>query len=298
MRTGIFFLLLIFSLPLYLAAQSKQVDVSGIIIINGSSTLSYKLVFTDSVGYLKGYSVTDVHRKDETKARIEGKIDRKEQTISYKETAIISSKALSDTTQLCMVQAKLKYRQASKGMMLTGNFTGTELNTGKECAKGTITMLNTEALNELFYPNPQKDTIASVEKVNTNKPVPNLTDTFTTHDEITQGIETVYDWRSDTVLLDLWDGGQIDYDVVTILYNKDTILKNYTLKAEKIRLRIPVISNGADMDQLTIIAENEGNEPPNTANLTLIDETKKYNVIAYNNVGQKAVINIKRISGR
>jgi hypothetical protein len=197
-----------------------------------------------------------------------------------------------------MVQAKLKYKQASRGMMLTGNFNGIELNTGKECAKGTITMLNTDALNEIFNPGSKHDTIIAAAKTATKKIITNPIDTFTTTDEITKGIETVYDWRSDTVLLDLWDGGKIDYDAVTILYNKDTVLKNYTLKAEKIHLKIPLQSNGMEMDQLIIIANNEGNEPPNTANLTLIDDVKKYNVIAYNDVGQKAIIHIKKISGR
>ena len=236
--------------------------------------------------------------KDETKARIEGKIDMAEKSISFKETSVIPRPIPSDSVIMCMVHAKLLYKQASKSMMLSGNFKGVDEKTGKECAKGTITMLNTDLLNELFNPAPKHDTISSAPKQNTKKIYTNPIDTFTTNDEITRGIETVYDWRSDTVVIDIWDGGQIDYDVVTILYNKDTLLKNYTLKAEKKRLRVPLSSNGSDMDQLTIIAENEGNEPPNTANLTLIDEQKKYNVIAYNEVGQKAVINIKKVSGR
>jgi hypothetical protein len=298
MRTAVCCLLIIFLLPQFLKGQSKPVELSGIIIINGSNTLLYHLVFTtDTNGFLKGYSVTDMHHKDETKASIEGKIDIENQTLSYKETSVISPHTLPDTTIMCMVHAKLKYKKASKGMMLTGNFTGFGLNTGKECAKGNITMLNTDALYGVFNPSQKQNAIVPVAAKDSSKNIiPNLVDTFTTTDEITKGIETVYDWRSDTVLIDLWDGGEIDYDAVTILYNTDTILKNYTLKAEKIHLKVPVSSNG--MDQLIIVADNEGNEPPNTANLTLTDDQKKYNVIAYNSVGQKAVINIKRLNRR
>jgi hypothetical protein len=298
MRYACTCLLISILLPFFSTGQTKPIDLSGIIIVNGNSTFAYKLVFTDSAGVLKGYTITNVHRKDETKARIEGTIDLQKQTISYKETGIVYSKAALDSVDLCMVSAHLKYKQASKGMMLTGSFYGKEMKTGNECGKGTITMLNTDALNELFNPSPKKDTVLNVKKDVPKKIITNPIDTFTTYDEITDGIQTVYDWRSDTVIIDIWDGGKIDYDMVTVLYNKDTLIKRYTLKAEKLRLYAPVVSNGVAMDQLIIIAENEGSEPPNTANITLIDEEKKYNVLAYNNVGYKAVIHIKKISGR
>ena len=279
-------------------AQSKPISLNGIIIVNGTSTFSYKLVFTESGGVLKGYTVTNVNRKEETKAKIEGSIDHVKQTISFRETGIISSKGATDSEEMCMVNAQLKYKQASKGMMLTGNFSGKGLKTGKDCATGTITMLNTDALNELFNPQPKKDTEVSDKKVVEKTMITNAIDTFTTFDEITDGIQTVFDWRTDTVVIDIWDGGKIDYDIVTLLYNKDTLLKNYTLKAEKLRLYAPMTAKEGEEDQLTIIAENNGSEPPNSANLTLIDEEKKYNIVAYNDAGYKAIINIRRKSGK
>jgi hypothetical protein len=45
---------------------------------------------------------------------------------------------------------------------------------------------------------------------------------------------------------------------------------------------------------ITIYAEEEGNEPPTTANMLLTDGSKQYPVIAYNNRGRQAVIRIRK----
>jgi len=303
-------------------AQAHYYDLSGIITVNGLNNLSYKMVFSVTAGTIKGYSLTNIGRKDEAKAIIQGHIDKEKQSITFDETGIIHSASNDDSDIICMVHAKLKYKKGPKGMMFVGTFKGRDFNSGKDCATGDIVMLSTDALNQLFKPLMKKDSsdcptcdtarlgnstldqlLGSSLSNNTShsneehsyssaKQETKL-DTFTAVDEITAGIQTVYDWLSDTVIIDIWDGGSIDYDMVTIVYNTDTLLKNYTLKAQKKRLKAIVRTIGED-DLLTIIAENEGNEPPNTADLTLIDGDKKYNIEAHNNTGQKAVIRIRK----
>ena len=274
-------------------AQSKPYDIAGILVINGNQSLPYKLVFTEHNGKITGYSITNAKQKDETKASIEGTLDKYKKIITFKETAILGAKPKNDTDIMCMVQGTLNYKAAKQTVVFNGKFIGKDLKTGKECAKGTIKMISYLMLTELFENDEKKDTILqTATKLPEQKATPTKTDSFSAVDEITKGIEIVYDWRSDTVILDIWDGGKVDNDVVSLIFNTDTLLKHYVLKAEKFRMKI-ALSKNYDIDKLFILAENEGAEPPNTANLTLIDENKKYNVIAYDEIGKLATINIK-----
>ena len=285
-----FFLLLI---PTSIFAQNKSYEISGILVINGSQSLPYKLVFNEHNGKITGYSITNAKQKDETKATIEGTLDKYKKQINFKETSILGSRPKNDTDIMCMVNVSLIYKSAKQTVVFNGKFIGKDLKSGKECAKGTISMISYISLPNLFENDDKKDTVLqTITKLSEQKTAPAKTDSFSAIDEITKGIEIVYDWRSDTVILDLWDGGKVDNDLVSLIFNTDTVLKHYVLKAEKLRLKI-ALSKNHDIDKLFILAENEGAEPPNTANLTLIDETKKYNVIAYNEIGKLATINLK-----
>ena len=111
-------------------------------------------------------------------------------------------------------------------------------------------------------------------------------------DKITAGIEKMYNWHSDTVIIELWDGGNIDGDRVSLLFNGMQYLNNYFLVKEKRQLIIPLSVDQYNI--ITIIAENEGDDPPTTASLYLKDGLIKYSLLAYNAKGQQAVIKLKR----
>ena len=91
----------------------------------------------------------------------------------------------------------------------------------------------------------------------------------------------------------IWDGGTIDGDKVTVLLNGKNVLNNYTLTSAKKAFHL-ALDEG--MNTLTIIANNEGSEPPNTANIQLADGEATYNIIAYNNTGQQATVTIQRLT--
>ena len=112
-------------------------------------------------------------------------------------------------------------------------------------------------------------------------------------DKITANIEKTYNWHSDTVVLDIWDGGSQDGDKITLLYNGKALLTHYLLVKEKKQLHIPL--SGSNINTITILAENEGLEPPNTASLMLTDGQIRYSILAYNNKGQQAVIRIQKV---
>jgi len=288
-------------------AQIKNTTLKGYIAVEGGESFTYKIVFTDSSGIIKGYSLIYQDEKKDVKSIVGGNIDRNARTLSFKETSIVYNHGFESNAIMCLVDAKLKYARNNNSFVLSGPYTSADAGNAA-CGTGTISFITEDVLKELFSATPATDTPKPAKKAIAEKPVSNYrpsravvsenidarhtTEKVSTPDEITSGVDKIYEWRSDTVIAEVWDGGNIDGDIITVLYNNVTILNHYTLVKEKKQLHIPLSGKGIDI--LTIVANNEGSEPPNTANILLTDGDNQYNIIAYNSVGQQANIKIKK----
>lgn len=263
---------------------------------NGES-FSYKLFLTDSAGTLSGYSLT-FPVPDETKATVKAKLNRELRTLSFKEIAIEYSHGFMTKAFMCMVNAKLEYVHSDKGYVLTGPLTSAQADK-TSCTPGTITFAVTEELRDLFTVRDAYDTVISMKKK------PKQPEVYTppapvaapiaplTTDEVTAGIEKAYTWNSDTIGIDVWDGGNTDGDRITLMLNGQALLTNYFIVKQKKHLRIPMPPGNA-VNTLAIIAEYEGSDPPNTANMLLTDGAHQYSILAYNKKGNQAIIKIRR----
>ena len=291
-------------------AQIKPITLKGYIAVEGGESFTYKLVFTDSAGTIKGYSLIYQDEIKDVKSDVVGNIDRKAKTLSIKETSIVYNHGFESNAIMCLVSAQLKYAYSNNAYTLAGPLTSSDA-TNTYCGTGTITFMADDALKALFASNDKKDTVVPVKKASTDniyrtrpasRPIvnnnyqPPKQESTNPPDEITTGVDKVYEWHSDTVVAEIWDGGNIDGDIITVLYNGIPILKHYTLTKEKKQLRISLSAKTTDV--LTIVAINEGNEPPNTANILLIDGDKQYNIVAYNSMGQEATIKIKKAGAK
>ncbi len=303
------FLLLFPSLLLSISAYAaKEITLRGYIGVEGGESFSYNITFTDSAGAVKGYSVTYIEEPKETRSAIAGHLDRANRTLSFKELNIIHNHGFHSNATMCLIDVTLKYmpNTTSTGYILKGTYKSADAS-ATYCGMGTVTFINDDVLKTLFETTAPADTVAIVKKqpavpkrptgirvepMYPARPQPAVQPVVRTVEEITTGVEKIYDWRSDTAVVDVWDGGTIDGDRITILFNGRKILANYLLTASKMRLRLPISPTGVDV--LTIVANNEGTEPPNTANLQLADGSQVYNIVAYNDVGREAVIKIKR----
>ncbi len=263
--------------------------------MNTGEKFPYKIVFTESAGTIKGYALTYKEPND-TKATIEGTFDRRNHTLSFKETEIVYSHGFSTKAYMCLVDARLEQASGSH-KMLKGPATAAEADKTL-CTAGRIIFDNEEEVQKLFSAEEKFDTIISMKKkvkpepaITTVEPAP-IAEPLVT-DKISANIEKSYDWYSDTVVIDIWDGGSQDGDKVTLQYNGTPLLTHYLLVKQKKQLRIPISGSGVAI--ISILAENEGLEPPNTASLWLTDGTTRYSVLAYNKKGEQAIIKIKRV---
>ena len=290
-------LILLCGCPRPVFAQAKELLLNGTITMQTGEQFPYKLVLKEAGGKASGYSVT-FSEPEETRTTIKAIIDRQMQTVSFKETAIIASHSHRTKAYMCLIDAQLEVQQGSAGKVLAGLITSKEADK-TACTPGTITFSDAREIERLFSYNDEPDTVIVMKK-RVIAPVGTTTvtkaPTIPIIEKITTGIEKTFEWYSDTVVIDLWDGGDIDGDRITLRLNGKPLLERYYLVKEKKQLRIPVPGSG--VYTLSIMADNEGDDPPNTASLLLTDGAIPYSVLAYNNKGNKAEIKIKKLPKR
>ena len=78
-----------------------------------------------------------------------------------------------------------------------------------------------------------------------------------------------------SIRLDFYDNAQIDGDIITVLLNNQPLASNQKLTSKPITLEIKVDLNNKEQE-ITMVAENLGDIPPNTALLIITAGNKRY----------------------
>lgn len=285
-----------------LFADERSYLLTGYMGVQGGESFTYKLALKDSTGnWLCGYSYTYSLEPNNVKSYVVAYIDRQQRNIKLEETQIIHNHLFYSKAIICLVNADLAYQKEEH--KLSGSLhTQTAGAYHAACAKGSITFLNKQEIDYLFsepeasQPEPAiptpKPAPVPASKPLVKKTAPSIAPVKKPTDQITEGKDKSYSWHSDEVVLDIWDGNQEDNDIVTILYNGENVLNNYRLRKEPQKLVLPI--GGNELNIITIEANNEGGNPPNTANIRLQDGAKTYEVVAHNKTGKRAIIRIKK----
>jgi hypothetical protein len=93
---------------------------------------------------------------------------------------------------------------------------------------------------------------------------------------VTKSDQSFY-FESDSLLLTLYDNGEVDGDIVTVLMNGNVIFSK-TLLTEKANSKTIYITPNMDSVNLVMYAESLGEIPPNTGLLIVNDGEKRYDV--------------------
>jgi len=137
----------------------------------------------------------------------------------------------------CIKQYNLVYEKQDNKEVLTGDWGGVTMNTSASCPPGKITLTRV-AESDFSH-------IREI-KVDTG-----------------------------TIRLDFYDNAQIDGDIITVLLNNKPLASNQKLAAKPITLEIKVDLNNKEQE-ITMVAENLGDIPPNTALLIITAGNKRY----------------------
>jgi len=78
-----------------------------------------------------------------------------------------------------------------------------------------------------------------------------------------------------TIRLDFYDNAQVDGDIITVLLNNKPLASNQKLTSRPITLEIKVDLDNKEQE-VTMVAENLGDIPPNTALLIITAGNKRY----------------------
>jgi hypothetical protein len=100
-----------------------------------------------------------------------------------------------------------------------------------------------------------------------------------------------FDWRSDSLAFDIWDGWAIDGDVISLSVGGRSILDRAKLGEQKQHFSIP-LKRGLNI--FIISFHDEGFDPPNTPNMILYDGAREYKLNIAGSSGQTARICINR----
>ncbi|MEO6669643.1 MAG: hypothetical protein ABIN36_09230 [Ferruginibacter sp.] len=104
--------------------------------------------------------------------------------------------------------------------------------------------------------------------------------------------ETMY-FKTDSLVLTLYDNGEVDGDTVSVLMNGTIIMAKQGLSTNAIRKTIH-ISPGTDTVELVMYAESLGSIPPNTGLLVVRDGKDNYEVRFSGDFQRNAAIIFKR----
>lgn len=307
-RITIFFLPLLLSCSL-LHAQKNEYSLKGFMGVQGGESFTYKLELKDSVSnILSGYAYTYLNEKNDVKTYVIAEADRDKKTLFIREVTIVHNHYFESKALICLVESLLTYSNTEH--TLSGPLTTMTAGNGASCSKGSITFTNIAELNNLFNPElknvqpgpvtqampkpaPARPPKVVYDTLRKPKPIavaPKPVSEIKKPETITEGKDKTYRWQSDNIVLEIWDGNNEDNDRVTILFNGTELLKDYVLTNKRKKLSIPV--GGNELNIITVVAVNEGGDPPNTANILLSDNDVQYDVVAHNTVGKRALIKI------
>jgi hypothetical protein len=88
----------------------------------------------------------------------------------------------------------------------------------------------------------------------------------------------VVNFKSDSLIISLYDNGEIDGDTVSVFMNGETILSKQGLKSSAIKKTIYLTGEQKNQFTLVMFAESLGKYPPNTGLLVIRDGDDVYNL--------------------
>ncbi|MBK6935580.1 MAG: hypothetical protein IPH18_00820 [Chitinophagaceae bacterium] len=99
--------------------------------------------------------------------------------------------------------------------------------------------------------------------------------------------------ESDSLLVSIYDNGEIDGDIISIFFNKKLIVFNQKLTHKSIRINFP-LDKSLSENEISMFAENLGLIPPNTALMVIDDGKNKFELKISSSLEKTATIRVKR----
>lgn len=271
-------------------SQSKaEYEFVGGLKLNNNNTqvISYKIVFKNNEGLIKGYSITDLGGEHETKNLISGSYNKKNKTLKFKETDIVYTKSKIQKTSFCYVNFNGKLDLSSSNSKINDKFVGLYKNETK-CISGTIQLIAVDKVLKIVN--------KINKKINSSKKIDSVTKAKFNPSKIIDSINTNLLKENQTLSMftkdknisfEIKDSGVEDGDMINIYLNNKLILERFVVK--RIAKNISIDINN-DATEIEVEALNEGKYPPNTADVIIRDSENELKTISKLKQGKRTTI--------
>ncbi len=257
-----FTLFFIFS-TLFSFSQSNT-EYLGAIMLSDSSLITYKIVIEENKNNtLSGYSITDLGGEHETKSLIKGSFGDKK-TISFNEYDIVYTKSYISQEDFCFVN----FTGVVSNKKIEGTFKGLYAD-GIQCIDGEIKLTQFNKVYKRINRIDKKidrNILVSKEKkknIHLTKDLDSLNMNI-----LRAGKSLTVFSKDEFITLTIYDSGKEDGDIIKLTVNDKIILDNFTIKAKKKSITIPLTQ---EQNLITLEALNEGYSPPNTVKMEITD---------------------------
>lgn len=267
-----FLLMLITNSIVY--AQNKQ-EYLGVLKLNDSSFISYRVHLIENNGVINGFSITDMGGKHETKSLISGFYDKKTNILQFNETSIVYTKSEITTYDFCHVHfsGKVKFKSNKN---IEGAFEG-RYSDGTSCINGEIALRNMQKIKkkvvkiDRIIQRTKKIAKEDKARISIAKQLDSLNmNVLRGGDHLNMFSESSF------IVLHVYDAGKEDGDRISILVDEKVVLKNYTITKKVKKIKIPLRSR---LTKIKVRALNTGSISPNTAKIEFIDTSNKIEAI-------------------
>jgi hypothetical protein len=239
----------------------------GLLNVGSKESYSYQIAYKiDEKNNVSGYSITDANKPNETKCMISGKIDSKNNTISFVEYKILETKSKIPQKDMCFLQVTARFKNMMSAQLISGKFIG-KYSTGIKCSEGKVNLVSQSSVLKIV------DTLYKMKLDTTKKELAQIQKELPQIIQKKDNDKTTLKLNADTIILKIWDEDKIDNDKIKILINNKSVKESLTLSKDEYVVKI---KNSESITSIEIIALNEGYLPPNTSRLLLLDGPKKH----------------------
>ena len=99
--------------------------------------------------------------------------------------------------------------------------------------------------------------------------------------------------EGDSVRISFYDNGDVDGDIISVFLNKNPVLVNQELTTRSLNIYLALDSTKV-YNEVSMLAENLGTLPPNTALMIVSDGVNRHEVYLSSSLTQNAVVRFKR----
>lgn len=240
----------------------------GVIKLNDTAFISYKLAFEVKDNVIEGYSITDAGGPHETKSNITGSYNKDDKELVFNEYDIVYTKSPITELDFCLVYFKGNMRNLEKNKPFSGDFRGLYPD-GKSCLDGQIIMSPFAQVEKRAK---KADKLIQKSKRFSKQIKENVSAT-TALDTLSMSVVKTGEnlnvfTKTKNVILAIYDAGKVDDDRINLYIDGQLILSNYAI--EKNRKEIPITIT-KEFTVIKVVALNEGTSAPNTVKVEIND---------------------------